>query len=169
MHGEPRRSRPGPDSEGRKHQDDFIDHPIENSDFDSESDTALHVPKKLRVATAPSAVTAVDSDEVDSGHSGDELPSVVSVPLKRRGRPSKPKDTSDSKASIRSFFASVFVSIENAPQLKHGKTSRTDKLVPQKPRIEGPFSFTSSMTWMTFLHEISEAAGIGQENLRLEG
>lgn len=50
-----------------------------------------------------------------------------------------------------------------------GRTHRSDKLVPKKPRVEGPFTLTKSMKWTQFLDEIAECMEIDKENIRLDG
>jgi len=92
------------------------------------------------------------------------------IPKKKRGRPPKPKDRSTTKVTpSHSFDAAVFVSIEQPPEMVRGKTHRSDKLVPKKPRIEGPFTLTKSMRWTQFLDEVAECMDIDKENIQLDG
>ena len=101
------------------------------------------------------------------------IKSIGSLPAsapKKRGRPLKSKDGSTTKITpSHSFDASVFVSIEQSPEVVRGKTYRTDKLVPKKPRIEGPFTLTKSMGWSQFLDEIADCIDIDKENIKLDG
>jgi hypothetical protein len=122
-----------------------------------------------------------DSDESDfrrawkkykakkKAHHEAEAAEAAEQAPKKRGRPPKPKDDSDTKiTSSHSFDASVFVSIEQPPEMVRGKTHRTDKLVPKKPRIEGPFTLTKSMRWTQFLDEVAECMDIDKENMHLD-
>ncbi|KAF8798253.1 hypothetical protein BYT27DRAFT_7264846 [Phlegmacium glaucopus] len=89
---------------------------------------------------------------------------------KKHGRPRKTVEEKVSKPVAGSAFnASVFVSVENPPQLMHGKTHKTDKHVAQEPRVEGPFTLIRSMKWADFLDEIAGWVGVDKENLRING
>ena len=95
---------------------------------------------------------------------------AVADPPKKRGRPPKSKDGSTTKVTpSHSFDASVYVSIEQPPEMVRGKTHRSDKLVPKKPNLAGPFTLIKSMQWMQFLDEVAECMGIDKENMRLDG
>ena len=101
----------------------------------------------------------------------EQVKEIESLPAsKKRGRPPKTKDGSGTKITpSHSFDASVFVSIEQPPEMVRGKTHRSDKLVPKKPRVEGPFTLTKSMQWTQFLDEVAECMDIDKENIRLDG
>lgn len=101
-------------------------------------------------------------------HDTEDTQDVQPLVQKKRGRPRKPIEEKP-KAGLQPFNASMFVSVENPPQLIRGKTHRTDKLAAQEPRIEGPFTLIRSMKWAEFLHEIAQWVGVDQENLRLNG
>jgi hypothetical protein len=117
-----------------------------------------------------------ESREAEAGRqlevSTEDLKQVKNPDLKKckRGRPPKsavaiPVAVSGSPP----FNASVFVSIEQPPQLVRGKTHRSDKHVAQEPRVAGPFTLVRLMKWAEFLDEVAECVGVDKENLRVNG
>jgi len=89
---------------------------------------------------------------------------------KKCGCPPKPKDGSMTKVTpSHSFDASVFVSIKQPPEMVRGKTHQSDKLVPKKPHVEGPFTLTKSIQWTQFLDKVAECMDLDKENIQLDG
>ena len=106
----------------------------------------------------------------EAAEAAEQVKEIEPPAPKKRGRPPKPKDGSSINVKpSHSFDASVFVSVEQPPEMVRGKTHRSDKLVPKKPHIEGPFTLTKSMRWTQFLDEVAECMDIDKENIRLDG
>ncbi|PPQ96952.1 hypothetical protein CVT26_005974 [Gymnopilus dilepis] len=112
---------------------------------------------------APLPDTLEDEETPSSVRDSSEGPEPVQ---KKRGRPRKTKEDTNVITSSHSFSASVFVSIEQPPTMVRGRTHRGDKLVPQKARVEGPFTLTRSMKYEQFIDEIASWMQIDKENLR---
>jgi hypothetical protein len=121
----------------------------------------------------PKRVRRDDSDtaegretQAETGHQlGVSTEDPVLVKKPKRGRPFKsavaiPVVASGSPQAPSPFNASVFVSIEQPPQLVRGKTHRTDKHVAQEPRVAGPFTLIRLMKWAEFLDEVAECVGV---------
>jgi len=102
-------------------------------------------------------------EEAEPQGATDNVEELQPPARRKRGRPRKPVEEKASKAVAVSesqlFNASVFVSVENPPQLMHGKTHKTDKHVAQEPRVEGPFTLIRSMKWTNFLDEVAVVLG----------
>ena len=85
---------------------------------------------------------------------------------KKQGRPPKSAWTEAKASALKtwsSISATVFVSIAQLPELVHGKIAKKDKLIPQKPHVEGPFTLTKDTTWEQFVDEVVESVGVEKE------
>ena len=133
---------------------------IDHSDTDQEGKVTVATKKKKR---SKKKARTDDSEEKDT-----QLEEVQPLVQKKRGRPRKPIEDKP-MAGLQPFNASVFVSVENPPQLVRGKTHKSDRLAAQDPRVEGPFTLIRSMKWTEFLHEVAQWVGVDQENLRVNG
>jgi hypothetical protein len=97
------------------------------------------------------------------------------VPKKRKhGRPPKSAEEKAARHAASAsgsppFNASVFISVEQPPQLVHGKTHRSDKHVAQDPLVAGPFTLLRMMKWAEFLDEVAECVRVDKENLQVNG
>ena len=135
-----------------------------NGTSEDENEEARQARKKRKKAEKKArrkaeAAEATERDEIE--------PPPTS---KKHGHPPKPKDGSTTRVTpSHSFDASVFVSIEQPPEMVQGKTHRSDKLVAKKPHVEGPFMLTKSMRWTQFLDEVAECTDIDKENIHLDG
>ena len=141
-----------------KHKKRQADSEVETSD--SDTDQGKKTPKKKR------SKKKARGDEAEQHE--DEHPEP---PAKRkRGRPRKlVEEKAVAVSGSQPFNTSVFVSVDNPPQLIHGKTHKTDKHVAQEPRVEGPFTLIRSMKWSDFLEEVAVWVGVDKENLRVNG
>ena len=104
--------------------------------------------------------------------STEDLEQLKNPELKKckRGRPPKSAVAIPVAASgSLPFNASVFVSIEQPPELVRGKTHRSDKHVAQEPCVAGPFTLVRLMKWAEFLDEVAECVGVDKENLQVNG
>ena len=130
--------------------------PVPNEDMETPKKKS-HPLKHSRVTRVPVSPQAAGSDR------GSDKEDHVITP-KKRGRPFKIVDAEETRASVR-FNVPVYVEIAVPPKLKAGKTYKGNRMEKQEPRMEGPFTLTSTMTWGAFLTEISTTVDEDIENL----
>ena len=142
----------------------------------SSVDTGSHVLKRKRAAVDSESSNNSDSESKDppktekapKKQSHHSMPST-NLP-KKQGQPPKSARTKAKASASKpqsSISATVFVSIAQLPELVHGKTAKKDKLIPQKPHVEGPFTLTKYTTWKQFVDEVAESVGVEKENLHI--
>lgn len=83
------------------------------------------------------------------------------------GRVGRPSKVQVEDPQNRDFSAHVFIEIANPPKLHRGKTHKTNKYVPQGPTTEGPFTFTHSMSWKSFMSQVAELAELEEKDVAL--
>jgi hypothetical protein len=136
----------------------------EHSETSMEEKATKTKKRSKKKARADEAEQKVVSENVELAQ-----PPAPKTP-KKRGRPRKLIDEKASRpVGSQPFNTSVFVSIENPPQLMRGRTHKTDKHIAQEPRVEGPFTLIRSMKWAGFLDEVAGWVGVDKENLRING
>ena len=145
----------------RKHHDRSPDSTEQESSSDSESEPEVQV-------IAQSSKGKAKATKLPKHHGKLSAISRPDVHSKRQSRGSNGQVGRPSKDPYRcDFSAHVFIEIANPPKLQRGRTHKTDKYVPQGPTTEGPFTFTHSMDWKSFMSQVADLAGLEKENVAL--
>ena len=114
-----------------------------------------------------------DSDHESSEHvesNAKKSKMEKAEPKRPRGRPRKTsKDKKEEKRHEKEFSVVVYVEVAVPPKLHAGKTHKGDKMVPQAPRMCGPFSMFRRTKWSSFLENVVAVTRIDEENLLLPG
>ena len=170
---------PGPAKRKRHELRAESEDPDANEDGDREAalqamqgDSEMKKPPKKKARCDD--IGKAEAGQQLEGSTGDlEQPNLKNPVKRKRGRPPKSAEEKAAVPVVASgsppFNASVFVSVEQPPQLVRGKTHRSDKHVAQEPRVAGPFTLVRLMKWAEFLDEIAECVGVDKENLQVNG